>query len=244
MGTMTGSGPELRRAVGQVRRTASDLGIGTALRFGGHAARFWATSISPTRFVIELTRTTEEDADAWLSGGLERAGELQGAWVKGSGAVSPGDFAVLYAVTRAARPTRVLETGTRAGVSTSAFAHALKENGDGGVVHTVDWARGMNAEGESYRHQVGELIPPEVEGQVRFHQADVRETLPTLLEELAPNLVLFDDVHYPEHHAWEARTALSTLPRGTIVMCDDVTVGWARATGTWRNCRFMGGVVV
>lgn len=241
---VTASGPELRRTAGQLWRTAGDVGIGTAFRFGSHAARFWMSSVSPSRFVLELTQASRQEIERWLATGLEKTTELEGAWVKGSGAVSRSDFSVLYALTRATRPTTVLETGTRAGVSTLAIAQALRDNGGGGVVHTVDWGRGTNAEGEPYRHEVGELIPEELGGWVRFHEADVREALPTLLEELQPEVVLFDDVHYPEHHAWEAEQALDILHPGAIVLCDDVTIGWAKVTGSWWNCRFLGGLVM
>jgi predicted O-methyltransferase YrrM len=54
------------------------------------------------------------------------------------GGVNPGDRRALYYLIRALAPQTVLEVGTHIGASTLYIARALKANGAGGIVTTVD----------------------------------------------------------------------------------------------------------
>lgn len=47
-----------------------------------------------------------------------------------------GEF--LHAITKIFKPAKILETGTHYGISTAYFAIALKENGNGGHIVTID----------------------------------------------------------------------------------------------------------
>lgn len=54
------------------------------------------------------------------------------------GGVNPGDRRALYSLVKGLDPKRVLEVGTHIGSSTIHIAAALKANGSGGQLHTVD----------------------------------------------------------------------------------------------------------
>lgn len=55
-----------------------------------------------------------------------------------SGAINPGDRRAVYYLVRALEPQNVLEIGTHIGASTLAIGRALRSNGKGGKVTTVD----------------------------------------------------------------------------------------------------------
>lgn len=60
-------------------------------------------------------------------------------WNTGGVEAQVGTF--LYGLTQLMQPKRILETGTHHGVSAAYFAQALKDNGTGGMLTTIEHAR-------------------------------------------------------------------------------------------------------
>ncbi|MDE1822447.1 MAG: class I SAM-dependent methyltransferase [Euryarchaeota archaeon] len=193
-----------------------------------------------------------------LLGGLAAPAEIKG-WMREAGAVTqeinrrlheaswkPGQSSgstdsqdrgpVLYAVTRALRPTVVLETGVANGSSTYYFLSAMKANGKG-TLHSIDLPPGTDTTSEYHKadmtaiaqgHGSGWLVPAELRAPWTLHLGDTRKVLPKVLES-TPKLDLFfhDSEHTYEAMTFEFNSAWPCLQPGGVLGSDDV--GWNRS---------------
>ncbi|HXQ48849.1 MAG TPA: class I SAM-dependent methyltransferase [Thermoplasmata archaeon] len=163
----------------------------------------------------------------------------------------------LYALVRLLKPSHVVETGVSSGVSSAHFLLALDRN-HGGVLHSIDLPT----------HQRGPILQPD-ESPVslppglasgwaipfRSPRWDLRVgesqvLLPRLVEELPSiDLFLHDDLHTPEHLAFELETVRPKLAPGAPVLADntkwtgDAAPRFAAQLGTRTSRRGTGDLV-
>ena len=97
-----------------------------------------------------------------------------------------------YAIVRALRPERVVETGTHDGLGSTAILTALERNGSGELV-SIDPQPGT-----------GWLVPD----NLRHRWRPIRSTSYDALPPLGPiDLFIHDSLHTPECETWELETA-------------------------------------
>jgi predicted O-methyltransferase YrrM len=126
--------------------------------------------------------------------------------------------ALLYLLVRAARPSRVVETGVRPGYSTAWILAALEANGSGSVTSlgpgpTAGRSRGVHDYG------VGQLVPPSLRSRWTLALGNTEDRLRELLVASRPVDLFFSD-NGPDvartrselHAAWEA-----LAPTGILV---------------------------
>lgn len=141
-----------------------------------------------------------------------------------------GDCQVLYAAVRAAEPDTVVATGSRFGAFDAYVARALERNRRG-TLHSIDLPGGPEA------FEYGHLVPDWCRHRWQIHEGDVRELLPTLMDDLAPvDAFVHDSVHTKDHMRWEFETAAPRLAaRGVLashdVLLSDVFPSFARDHG-------------
>lgn len=140
--------------------------------------------------------------------------------------------AVVRGVTRLRRPRSVVETGVARGVTSAVILNALRENGGGGRLASLD----LPSLEPGYKEQVGCVVPPALrEGwTLRFGPSAV--ALPRLLREAAPvDLFVHDSAHTYRNMRFEFEQAARVLaPDGLLVsddVCNDALVDFAEAQG-------------
>jgi hypothetical protein len=136
----------------------------------------------------------------------------------------------LYALVRLARPAHIVEVGVSSGISSSHFLLGLRANGNGSL-HSIDLPtpqRGAKlAEDESPvsippGRSSGWAVPAELRGGWDLRLGPSQALLPKLSKELPRiDIFLHDDLHTPEHLAWELRTIRPRLAPGSIVLADN-----------------------
>jgi len=154
------------------------------------------------------------------------------------GGVSLEDGIILYGITRALRPKRVIETGVAAGVSTSFIGAALVENQQGTLfsieLPPAESASSDHLDGAVFawpKKGVGWAIPGEIrQGLGSRHVlilGDVRSELPRLVADL-PSVEMFfhDDLHTPNHMLWEYELVWAHISPGGVLISDDANFGW------------------
>lgn len=136
----------------------------------------------------------------------------------------------LYAIVRAIRPKVVVETGVSSGVSSAHLLLGLKANGSGRLI-SIDlptMQRGPTlAKGESIvsippGRTSGWAIPPELTDGWDLRIGPAQTLVPALVGELdGIDLFLHDDLHTPEHLAFELRTLDPLFRPGAVVLADN-----------------------
>lgn len=148
-------------------------------------------------------------------------------------ATGPGWGRFLYGLTRAMRPTRVLELGTNLGVGAATLAFALaRTEGEGGPVGRLVTLEGAPAYAGLARQSLGEMGHG---ARVQVVVGAFVETLPDVLDDEEPFDLVFIDGHHEEAaaHAYvhAIRPALSP---GALVILDDVEPG-RPVRRAWRS---------
>ncbi len=200
-----------------------------------HTGRMLVASVTPKQLLDNLLPSYTYLWPSTLARGREYWRLIEPWRKKGNGACSPSDFALLYAVATALTPTRILETGTGAGISTTALALALRDG-------PFPYARVLTTDlrDESYTYgRVGEAIPVELERWVERYELEAKQFL---LERMTPafDLVLLDDDHRPEQQLAEVELVRKYGGEDTLLFCDDAGPGWVKAVGSRLNCAFLG----
>ena len=126
--------------------------------------------------------------------------------------------ALLYLLVRAARPTRVLETGVRPGYSTAWILAALEANGNGALTSlgpgpTAGRQRGVHDYG------VGQLVPPALRSRWTLALGNTEDRLRELLQALRPiDLFFSDNGPDADRTRLELRSAWEVLaPSGLLI---------------------------
>ncbi len=151
----------------------------------------------------------------------------------------------LYALVRLGRPRHVVETGVSSGISSAHLLLALRQNG-GGTLHSIDQPRhqrGFRKErtespvGLPPGRSPGWAVPPALRRGWDLRLGPSERRLPELVRELPRiDLFLHDDLHTPEHLAFELAVLRPSLGPGSVVLADNTLwTGRAleRAAATW-----------
>ncbi|MHB8351175.1 MAG: class I SAM-dependent methyltransferase [Thermoplasmata archaeon] len=136
----------------------------------------------------------------------------------------------LYALVRLLRPEHVVEAGVSSGISSAHFLLALRQNG-GGTLHSIDRPirqRGFDpTPGETPvslppGRSSGWAVPTELRAGWDLRIGPTERILPELVREL-PGIALFlhDDLHTPQHLAFELETVRPSLRPGAVVLADN-----------------------
>jgi hypothetical protein len=156
-----------------------------------------------------------------------------------TGTVLLDEVPVLYALVRALRPERVVETGTANGVSTAYILAALARNGSGRLVSIdlpfVQTAHGpepLVEQGALGRHDVtplplgkppGWMVPDDLRDRWELRLGTAEEHLPRVLEEVGwIGVFVHDSLHTREHMLFEFRAAWRHIVPGGVLVADDI----------------------
>lgn len=125
----------------------------------------------------------------------------------------------LYALVRARRPTRVVETGVANGHSSFVLLEALRKNGRGSLTSF------------DISHEVGGLVPTELRGGWDLRILPLRgtpEAFRSAVRALGPiDLFEHDSDHSYRWVTWELNTVWPLLAPGGVVSIDDADWSWA-----------------
>lgn len=143
---------------------------------------------------------------------------------------------VLYAVTRALRPARAIETGVANGSSTWYILAAMKANGFGRL-DSIDLPPGTDLRREYQRAErtaiahgqvSGWLVPENLRDSWELHIGDTRTVLPNLLTSMVDlDFFFHDSEHTYEAMTFEFESIWPQLKPGGLLGSDDV--GWNRS---------------
>jgi Methyltransferase domain len=135
----------------------------------------------------------------------------------------------LYALVRLARPEHLIETGVSSGVSSAHLLMALDRN-KAGRLHSIDFPTRQKGPVLTKDESPVSLPPGLSSGWAvpfRSSRWDLRigpsqELLPKLVEEVpSVDFFLHDDLHTPEHLAWELEIIRPKLHEGVPVLADN-----------------------
>jgi hypothetical protein len=164
-------------------------------------------------YVAELDR----DAD------LHAAVRRQVRWRPASKNTIPfGRRAGWYAIVRALRPARVVETGTHDGLGSTAILAALEKNGSGELI-SIDPQPGT-----------GWLVPDHLRPRWRPIRATSYDALPSVGQ---IDLFIHDSLHTPECERWELETA-TELGAGVLLSDNAHAADTARRFASDRGAGF------
>jgi predicted O-methyltransferase YrrM len=125
----------------------------------------------------------------------------------------------LYALCRALRPERVVETGPGTGISSSFVLKALQDNGKGEMWSIEAGALRI----APLKLEFGQFIPPDLRERWHLLMGRSKDTLPSLLEDLrSVDLFFHDSDHEYENMMWEFETAWPFVRAGGLLAADDV----------------------
>jgi predicted O-methyltransferase YrrM len=123
-----------------------------------------------------------------------------------------------YAVVRAHKPERILETGVANGVSSAYLLLALQRN-QKGELHSIDVGDGSFV---LHGRSTGWLVPDWLRPRWTLHLGDAREYLPQVLDQLGVvDIFIHDSLHTYEHMKFEYQLAYPHLRRGGVLVSDD-----------------------
>ena len=228
-----------------MRRSASR----TSLRFAGQHWPFWRRYYEYARRLDGLHRLTERPVSEIRRYWREIAGDhnlLDELEQKATAAVSEGlsrrsigaiprgrsNF-LLYALVRALRPDKVVETGVAWGVSSSYLLEALNRNGNG-MLFSIDLPQ-ANPSGYTYPDGTwdptalprgrgpGWLVPERLRTRWVLSTGKSGDLLPPLLERVHPiDLFFHDSEHSYETMTREYSQAWGALRSGGVLVSDDI----------------------
>jgi hypothetical protein len=129
-----------------------------------------------------------------------------------------------YAVTRHLQPQHVVETGVARGVTSRIVLGALRDNGNGGRLHSVDLPPVV----EHWHDQSTIAVPPDLRAGWDYLRGSSRRVLPGLLTGLGTvKFFIHDSLHTYRNMTREIMTAWAHLERGGLLLCDDVDCNYA-----------------
>ncbi len=136
----------------------------------------------------------------------------------------------LFAITRLLRPEHVVEVGVSSGVSSAHFLAALRRNRRGRL-HSIDLptrqrgselARDESPVAVPPGRSSGWAVPDRLKERWDLRLGPSQELLPRLADELdGIGLFLHDDLHTPEHLAFELAVVRPRLGAGAVVLADN-----------------------
>ena len=142
---------------------------------------------------------------------------------------------ILYALVREIKPTNILETGVSSGCSTACMLLALNKNGKGRLT-SIDFPiyRGEPIpypEFGSYTPDgldPGWIIPQHLKNRWRLVIGKSSDLLPSICQSLkSVDLFFHDSAHSYENVIFELDTVWEFIPKGGILVVDDITMNTA-----------------
>jgi predicted O-methyltransferase YrrM len=123
-----------------------------------------------------------------------------------------------YAIVRAFRPERIVETGIANGVSSAYLLLAMERNQKGSL-YSIDLDDGSFLPAGK---QVGWMVPEWLRHRWNVRLGDTREVLPQLLSKVSPlDIFIHDSLHTYDHMKFEYEQAYPHIRRGGILISDD-----------------------
>ena len=195
---------------------------------------------APGRLVRLLpSQVTEAKFRGWMSEVEPITAELRENFSKATWAPGTvqGDTAaydrgpILYALVRALGARSVVETGVASGSSSRYILEALRRNGGGGRLCSIDLPDGT---GIPQGRTVGWQVPENLRENWTLTLGDAKVELPKLLEGLKEiDLFFHDSDHSEEHMTFEFTQVWSHLRDGGVLGSDDVywNQAWERFLG-------------
>jgi predicted O-methyltransferase YrrM len=136
------------------------------------------------------------------------------------------------------RPAVVVETGTYHGLSTVVLAQALKDNGLGGIVHTVDRDPGSVDIARRHVEQAG------LSEFVRFHVGESQEMLKDVGASTGHvDFAFLDDGHDRDAVVGEFRALYPLVRRSGVVYFDNTSDGGVKKALDYIHLRYRGNLV-
>ena len=136
----------------------------------------------------------------------------------------------LYALTRILRPEHIVELGVSSGISSTMFLLALRQN-RAGRLHSIDlptFQRGVTLAADESPVAIppgrssGWAVPSTLRAGWELQIGPSQRLLgPTVAALPSVGVFLHDDLHTPEHLAWELRTVRPRLRPGSVVLADN-----------------------
>jgi predicted O-methyltransferase YrrM len=138
---------------------------------------------------------------------------------------------LLYALVRASRPERIVETGIFDGHSSAVILQALEKNGSGELI-SIDLPAYASIESSTSRmtdsvlpdgEKPGWIIPDRFRRRHRLVLGDSKEYLPKILDEIKIiDIFIHDSLHTFEHQWFEYATVWPHIAPGGLLLSDDV----------------------
>jgi predicted O-methyltransferase YrrM len=139
---------------------------------------------------------------------------------------------LLYIIVRILRPRVVVETGVGNGISSMFLLSALKRNGDGGALYSIDFPKTDDATspGDTYFEcplpkgkRAGWAVPDELRDAWRIVIDISQNALPKLLNELGEiEMFIHDSKHVYATMMFEYTESWPRIRNGGILFSDDV----------------------
>jgi predicted O-methyltransferase YrrM len=193
-------------------------------RLGGVPTESWDPS--PMRVVSPEWLTTTMADPAMAAEWASVAAEIGALNIPSTGfGVNPGDRRALYHLVRATRPQSVLEVGTNLGASTTHIALALRLNGPGGTLTTLDILPVNEPSGSPWAQAGARYSPAAMIQRLGMEPRVEFVTMPSL-KYLANGKQMFDLVFLDGDHSAgtvyrELPAALRRLAPGGLVVLHD-----------------------
>ena len=129
----------------------------------------------------------------------------------------------IWCLTRALRPSNVVETGVAHGVTSRFILEALERNGRGGL-YSID----LPPLERAWRQQVGAAVGKRQSDRWTYIKGSSSRRLPRLLSQLGQiDLFIHDSLHSARNVFFEMRSAWEALSPGGALIIDDVDANWA-----------------
>lgn len=188
--------------------------------------------------VARLARTTEAEVDRYRSE-LRSSGLPDILLQRGAGLAFTQELpqgALLYLLTRAARPTRVVETGVRPGYSTAWLLAALEANGSGELVSLGPGTVAGRSSGVE-NVSVGQFVPLPLRARWTLALGNSEERLREILARSPRvDLFLYDNGPDAARVRFELRAAWDALSDRGILLATHTD-----ANPAWSDfCRLQG----
>ena len=142
-------------------------------------------------------------------------------------------LAFLYTVTRAVRPTTIIETGVLYGHSSASILAGLEDNHDGRLISVdlpaqehrtiIIGRRHIQVGIDSKEFSVGCAVPISLRSRWTLRLGNSLELLPEILDETGPiSIFIHDSLHTYDHMMAEFQLGYSSLEPGGLLISDDI----------------------
>jgi predicted O-methyltransferase YrrM len=128
---------------------------------------------------------------------------------------------LIFGLIRAWKPSRILETGTRFGVSTAAIAFAAQENSGSNlksILHTIESEQSWSIKAKQLIHKC------RLSDYVTFHTGDSLKVIKDLSADLKFDFLFLDSSRKCRVHEFELLVALRLIADRCLIVVHDTSV--------------------